>query len=92
LTQALDREIISKQTVGNREVVLVPIQVDEKAKSLLRAIPYFRKLDDRGLEAVAREVIARHFWKGTPRMQAYIWWLREWRKFIACPRGGGSIF
>lgn len=51
----------------------MPVQVDDKAKSLLKAVPYFRALDDRALAAVGQEVITRHyqagqiiFWEGEP--------------------------
>jgi CRP-like cAMP-binding protein len=44
--------------------VAVPILVDDKTISLLKAIPYFRVLDDRALEAAAQEVVVRRFQAG----------------------------
>jgi CRP/FNR family transcriptional regulator len=41
-----------------------PILVDEKTKSLLKGVPYFRGLDDKALEAVAHEVIVRRYQAG----------------------------
>jgi CRP/FNR family transcriptional regulator len=42
----------------------MPVLVDDKAKSLLRAVPYFRALDDNALAAVGREVVERHYQAG----------------------------
>jgi CRP/FNR family transcriptional regulator len=44
--------------------VATPILVDDKAKSLLRAVPYFWGLDENALEVVAREVIVRRYKAG----------------------------
>jgi CRP/FNR family transcriptional regulator len=44
--------------------VLASIQIDEKTKSLLKGIPYFRPLDDQALETIAREVIVRRYHAG----------------------------
>jgi CRP/FNR family transcriptional regulator len=44
--------------------VSAPILVDEKTKSLLKGVPYFRGLDDKALEAVAQEVIVRRYQAG----------------------------
>lgn len=41
-----------------------PILVDEKTKSLLKTVPYFRGLDDKALELVAQEVIVRRYQAG----------------------------
>jgi CRP/FNR family transcriptional regulator len=38
--------------------------VDEKIKSLLRGVPYFRGLEDKALEVVAQAVIVRHYRAG----------------------------
>jgi CRP/FNR family transcriptional regulator len=38
--------------------------VDDKGKSLLKAVPYFRALDDEALAAVSREVVTRHYRAG----------------------------
>jgi CRP/FNR family transcriptional regulator len=40
------------------------IVVDDKARTLLKAVPYFRALDDRAIEVVAQEVIARRYQTG----------------------------
>lgn len=42
----------------------MPVLVDENAKSLLKAVPYFRALNDNALDAVGREVITRHYQAG----------------------------
>ncbi|MBI1882497.1 MAG: Crp/Fnr family transcriptional regulator, partial [Chloroflexi bacterium] len=42
----------------------MPVLVDHKAKSLLKAVPYFRALDDNALAAVGREVVERHYQAG----------------------------
>jgi CRP-like cAMP-binding protein len=41
------------------------VLVNEDARSLLRAVPYFGALDDDALDAVAREVMVRHYSAGT---------------------------
>ncbi len=38
--------------------------IDDKTKSWLKAVPYFRALDDEALETVAREVVVRHYQAG----------------------------
>ncbi|MCL4300427.1 MAG: Crp/Fnr family transcriptional regulator [Anaerolineae bacterium] len=38
--------------------------VDDRAKSLLRAVPYFKALDENALSVVAREVIVRQYRAG----------------------------
>lgn len=38
--------------------------VDDRAKALLKAVPYFKALDDSALEAVAQEVVARRYGAG----------------------------
>jgi CRP-like cAMP-binding protein len=40
------------------------IVVDDKAKTLLKAVPYFRVLDDRAIAVVAQEVVTRHYQPG----------------------------
>lgn len=45
-------------------IVSTSILIDQKAKSLLKAVPYFRALDDDALATVAREVIARRYQAG----------------------------
>jgi len=40
------------------------VLVDEGARSLLRAVPYFGDLDEGALEAVAHEIIVRHYTAG----------------------------
>ena len=40
------------------------IPVDEKTKSLLKGVPYFRGLDDKALEVIALEVIVHHYRAG----------------------------
>ena len=40
------------------------VLVDEGARSLLRAVPYFGDLDEGALEAVAHKVIVRHYTAG----------------------------
>jgi CRP-like cAMP-binding protein len=40
------------------------VLVDNHAESLLRAVPYFRVLDEAALEAVAQEVAERHYAAG----------------------------
>lgn len=42
----------------------MPVLVDENARALLKAVPYFRALDDRALDDVGKEVIARHYQAG----------------------------
>jgi CRP/FNR family transcriptional regulator len=42
----------------------MPVLVDENARSLLKAVPYFRALDDNALDAVGKEVITRHYQAG----------------------------
>src|SRR5262245_24590240 len=42
----------------------LPTLGDEKTKSLLKTIPYFRSLDDQALEAVTQAVIVRHYQAG----------------------------
>jgi CRP/FNR family transcriptional regulator len=42
----------------------MPVLVDNKARSLLKAVPYFRALDDKALEVVGREVVERHYQAG----------------------------
>ncbi|MCK6629425.1 MAG: Crp/Fnr family transcriptional regulator [Anaerolineae bacterium] len=42
----------------------MPVLVDENARSLLKAVPYFRALDDHALEAVGKEIITRHYQAG----------------------------
>jgi CRP/FNR family transcriptional regulator len=42
----------------------MPVLVDDKGKSLLKAVPYFRALDDEALAAVSREVVTRHYRAG----------------------------
>lgn len=42
----------------------MPVLVDENARSLLKAVPYFRALDDNALAAVGKEVITRHYQAG----------------------------
>ena len=42
----------------------MPVLVDEKAKLLLRGIPYFRALDDKALAAVGQEVVTRNYRAG----------------------------
>ena len=42
----------------------MPVLVNDQAKSLLKAVPYFRALDDRALEAAAQEVIVRRYQAG----------------------------
>jgi len=42
----------------------MPVLVDENARSLLKAVPYFRALDDHALDAVGKEVITRHYQAG----------------------------
>jgi CRP-like cAMP-binding protein len=39
----------------------MPILVDDNAKSLLRAVPYFKALDDDILKSVAQEVMVRRY-------------------------------
>ncbi len=40
------------------------IVVDDKARTLLKAVPYFRTLDDKAIEVVAQEVMTRHYQPG----------------------------
>lgn len=42
----------------------MPVLVDENARSLLRAVPYFLALDNNTLDAVGKEVITRHYQAG----------------------------
>jgi CRP/FNR family transcriptional regulator len=49
------------------------ILINDQSKSLLKNVPYFRTLTETALEAVAQEVVARHyqadnviFWEGDP--------------------------
>lgn len=42
----------------------MPVLVDENARSLLKAVPYFRALDDNALDAVGKEVVTRHYQAG----------------------------
>jgi CRP/FNR family transcriptional regulator len=42
----------------------MPVLVDDKAKSLLRAVPYFQALDEPALAAVSREVVEHHYQAG----------------------------
>jgi CRP/FNR family transcriptional regulator len=42
----------------------MPVLVDDKGKSLLKAVPYFRALDDEALAAVSRDVVTRHYRAG----------------------------
>jgi CRP/FNR family transcriptional regulator len=42
----------------------MPVLVDDKGKSLLKAVPYFRALEDEALAAVSREVVTRHYRAG----------------------------
>lgn len=42
----------------------MPVLVDENARSLLRAVPYFLALDNNALDAVGKEVITRHYQAG----------------------------
>ncbi|MBE7468536.1 MAG: Crp/Fnr family transcriptional regulator [Anaerolineae bacterium] len=42
----------------------MPVLVDENARSLLKAVPYFRALDDNALDAVGKEVVIRHYQAG----------------------------
>jgi CRP-like cAMP-binding protein len=41
--------------------VSAPILINEQTKSLIRAVPYFRSLDEEALETVASEMVARHY-------------------------------
>ncbi|NJN97259.1 MAG: Crp/Fnr family transcriptional regulator, partial [Anaerolineales bacterium] len=43
---------------------MMPVLVDENARSLLKAVPYFRALDDHALDNVGKEVITRHYQAG----------------------------
>lgn len=40
------------------------ILIDERAKSLLQTVPYFRGLAETALETIAREVVVRHYQAG----------------------------
>jgi CRP-like cAMP-binding protein len=42
----------------------MPVLADNRAESLLRAVPYFQVLDRASLEAVAQEVVERHYAAG----------------------------
>jgi CRP/FNR family transcriptional regulator len=42
----------------------MPVLVDDNAKSLLKAVPYFRALDDKALQAVGQGVVTRHYQAG----------------------------
>jgi CRP/FNR family transcriptional regulator len=42
----------------------MPVLVDDKSKSLLKAVPYFRALGDEALAAVSQEVVTRHYRAG----------------------------
>lgn len=42
----------------------MPVLVDDRAKSLLKAVPYFRALDDHALAEVAEEVVTHHYQAG----------------------------
>jgi len=62
LTEVLDRGIIYALVYGGGAVTQVII--NEQTKVLLRTVPYFRGLDENALEAVANEVVARHYKAG----------------------------
>jgi len=42
----------------------MPVLVNDKARSLLRAVPYFQALDENALATVGREVVERHYQAG----------------------------
>src|SRR5262245_25523937 len=75
----------------------LPILGDEKTKSLLKGIPYFRGLNDQALETVAQAVIVRHyhageliFLEGEPVAGLHLV-VEGYVKSIGSLREGGSI-
>jgi len=67
LTEAFYRRIITTNFYGDEEIldfVTALTLVDDQAKLLLRAVPYFKALDDIALAAVAQEVVVYHYQAG----------------------------
>ena len=52
------------QAKNGESALITPTPIDNKAKSLLKAVPYFHDLDDAALAMVAEQVVAHHYKAG----------------------------